>query len=275
MAPALQSCSGTSPYSSPSQPGSFVSLAPRCARSRRYSGLEEGVSCVAPSATRPHHADGPLRPSPVHRLLRRAGRLCARLRGEADHVSRGDRGVRSCHRRRPALRPRPYRPRARPAGARRRRGGARIDGNGNRPRPRPPRPRSQPHRVLRLARRRRHRGRPDRTPHPPRCLAARRRSARHHRVHQRPDRQFRPRRTEAHAAGPAGPACPALRRRLVVHRASRHGAVGERPARRRPPEDRPLPRAEPHQPLGGARHRASRLRARRCRARPAPSWRRG
>ena len=47
---------------------------------------------------------------------------------------------------------------------------------------------------------------------------------------------------------PAGPACPELRRRLVVHRPSRHGALGERPARRRPPDDRAVPRAEPANP---------------------------
>ena len=58
----------------------------------------------------------------------------------------------------------------------------------------------------------------------------------------------------------AGQAGPELWRRLVVHGASRHGAVGKRTARRRPPEDRPLPRPEPEEPLGGARPRASVLR---------------
>ena len=85
------------------------------------------------------------------------------------------------------------------------------------------------------------------------------------RVHQRADRQLGSRWAEAHAAGAAGGARPGLWRRLVVRGASRHGAVGERRARGRRPEDRPLASAEPEKPVGGACPRASLLRGRRCR----------
>src|SRR5262249_31397693 len=42
-------------------------------------------------------------------------------------------------------------------------------------------------------------------------LATRHPGPRHHRVHQRADRQLRPRRAETRAAGRAGQACPELR----------------------------------------------------------------
>ena len=63
---------------------------------------------------------------------------------------------------------------------------------------------------------------------------------------------FRPRRAEAHAAGIPRSACPELRRRLVVHRASRHGSVGEWRTRGGRPEDRPLAGPEPEKSLGSA-----------------------
>src|ERR1700721_2389976 len=67
--------------------------------------------------------------------------------------------------------------------------------------------------------------------------APRRRGPPPPRVHQRPDRQFRPRRAETRAAGARGQACPSLRRRLVVHGPSRHGPLGEWTARGGPPQD--------------------------------------
>lgn len=42
------------------------------------------TSCWPTSATRPHHADGPLRPPPLHRPVPHAERLRPGLRGEID-----------------------------------------------------------------------------------------------------------------------------------------------------------------------------------------------
>src|SRR6266436_7727452 len=70
---------------------------------------------------------------------------------------------------------------------------------------------SQPYRIFRLACGGRGGSGNFRIARPPERLAARCRRARHHRVHQRPDRQFRPRRAETRAAAPAGTPCAHLR----------------------------------------------------------------
>ena len=108
-----------------------------------------------------------------------------------------------------------------------------------------------------LAHRRRQRWCPDRRRRASYRLATRRNGARHNRLHQRPDRQFRPSRSEAHAARPAGHARAGLRGRLVVHRAPRHGAIGEWAAQCSATENRTIAGAEPEQSVGGACLRAS------------------
>src|SRR5437868_2811736 len=55
------------------------------------------------SQLRTHHVDRPIRISVVNRLTRRAGRLPAGVRGEADHVPWRDRRIRSCDIRRSGL----------------------------------------------------------------------------------------------------------------------------------------------------------------------------
>src|SRR6266566_135480 len=84
-----------------------------------------------------------------------------------DHVPRRDRGVRSCHRRRSRLCPRPCRQGARAAGTRGRSGGTRVDGGGQFPRRRSVRAGSQPYRIFRLAFGGRRRSRPFRSVGPP------------------------------------------------------------------------------------------------------------
>jgi len=136
------------------------------------------------------------------------------------------------------------------AGARGRGGGTRYDGGGRFPHRRSVRAGSEPCRIFRLACCGRRRSRTCRSAHAPERLAARRCGTRHHRVHQRPDRQFRSRRAETRAAGAAGKPCAHLRRRLVVHGPSWNGALGEWTARCRPPKDRTIPLPKPQEPLG-------------------------
>ena len=84
--------------------------------------------CEANAVIENHHVDRPIRTSVVDNLVRRAGRLCRGLRGEAHDVSRRARGVRSRHRRRSLLCPRLCRQGARAIGTRGRGGGTRVDG---------------------------------------------------------------------------------------------------------------------------------------------------
>ena len=197
------------------------------------------------------------------------------LRGEADDVPRRDRGVRSCHRRRSRLCPRPCRQGARAAGARGRGGGTRVDGGGQFLRRRSVRAGSQPYRIFRLAGGGRGRSRTFRIDRAPERLAARCRRARHHRVHQWPDRQFRPRRAETRAAGPAGTALP----RATATIGGSRPIMGWRSRRmdsERPPGQRsndPSPKT-PRTPGRRMPARTSPMK-RAIQTRPAPSWRPG
>src|SRR5260370_1289986 len=85
--------------------------------------------------------------------------------------------------------------------------GTRVDGGGQIPSRRSVRAGSQPYRIFRPAFGGRGRSRTLRIAGAPERLATRRPGTRHHRVHQRPHWQFRPRRAETRAAGPAGRSC--------------------------------------------------------------------